>query len=239
MNDEQHASDLEKAREKLKAAQETKEARRDPRAEVLTPGSLALGQSDKAGTDAKTIKPVAAKPKKKKFGQKLKEAVFSEDIGNGSVTEYAFFKIVIPALKRLASDTLNSMINMALGLDPRTRTVSSGNTHTANASIYRDRNYNRPSDNYTNNRRDAVSEYRWDEETANDIYSQVRDQIEAYGEISLELVYSIMNMGELIRTTDRHWGWTRSSLPDIQVVPVDATRSEWIVDFPSARPLNR
>lgn len=234
--DEQHKSDLDAARERLQAAQEIKEARNDPRAEGPAPGSLALKNRDKPATDV-DIRPVNAKPKKKKFSQKLKEAIFGEDVGTGSITETVFFKIIIPKCKLIVSESLNSMINMALGLDPRTRTIGSGsaNVHTANASLYRDRNYNRPSENY--NRREAVSDLRWDEDVANDIYCQVREQIENYGEISLALVYSIMNMGEMIRTTDRNWGWTKACLPDIRVVPYDASQTEWIVDFPSARPL--
>ena len=235
--DEQHKTDVEQARAKLQEVQQTREARNDPRRQAEeTPKTLATRKPADMEVGERGIKPVQAKPKKKKFSQRLKEALFSEDIGNGSVTEYAFFKIIIPAVKKTVSDALNSMINMALGLDPRTRTVgSSANPHTANASLYRDRNYNRPQDTY--DRRDAVSEYEWDEATANDIYNQIREQIERYGEVSLDIVYSIMGMSDKVRTTDRHWGWT--SMNGIRVVPLDPHCERNIIDMPSARALNR
>ena len=180
---------------------------------------------------------MAAKPKKKKFGQKLKEAMFSEDIGSGSVTEYVFFKIMIPSIKRVLSDMANTAINMALGLDPKTRTIQSVNRHTANASTYRDRNYNRSGyESVGYGRRNAISEIEWDEETAKDIYGQISDLIEQYGSCSIADVYSIMDMGDKIRTTDRNWGWT--SMRNADVIPVDRFGDRWVVDLPEARPLN-
>lgn len=232
-NDIQTQTDIEQAKAKLAEVAETKEARKDPRAGTLT----TLPARRQAGKDEqKDIRPITAKPKKKKFGQKLKEAMFSEDIGNGSVTEHIFFRILIPSVKRVLSDMANTAINMALGLDPKTRTIQSSNPHTSNASVYRDRNYNRPVDNYTNNRREAISELEWDEQTANDIYTQVCEIIDKYGEISIGDVYSIMGMGSKIRTTDSKWGWI--STRGIEVVPLDARHERNIIDFPSARPLN-
>lgn len=187
-------------------------------------------------TTDKTIRQVKGKPKKKKFSQELKEAMFSEDIGNGSVAKYVLFKVMIPAFKRLVSDMGNTAINMALGLDPKTRTVNG--SHVANQSVYaanRDRNYNRPDGPGYYNRRDAVSEYEWAEEDAKDIYNQMADLIDRYGNCSLADVYSIMGLGDKIRTTDRNWGWT--SMRGADVVPVDRTADRWIVDLPAARPL--
>lgn len=232
-NELQQQTDIEQAKQKLADVQEIKEGRKDPRANEKRDIQI----RPKTGTDApKEIRPVTAKPKKKKFGQKLKEAMFSEDIGNGSVTEYVFFRILVPSIKRVLSDMANTAINMALGLDPKTRTVG-GNTHVANASLYRDRNLNRPGDNY-GRRRDAISEYEWDEVTANEIYTQVMDILEMYGEISIMDVYSIMGLGTQVRTTDRNWGWIRADERNIAVVPLDARHERNVIDFPSARPLN-
>lgn len=238
--DEQHNTDVENAKKKLQQVQETKESRNAGRKpeeaqQVLIPRKSAETEPEERG-----IRPVESKPKKKRFGQRLKEAMFSEDIGNGSVTEYVFFKIIVPSFKQLVGNALNSAVNMALGLDPRTRTIGSGsgNTHVANASLYRDRNFNRPSaDSYE--RRIAVSEYEWDEETARDIYNQVMEQLDKYGEISLSLVYSIMGLPEKIRTTDRYWGWKASNAPSIKLIPLDAHGERCVVEFPSIRPLDR
>ena len=233
MSERQHQTDVEQAKAKLQEVAETKEARKDPRA-----GEVVIPQPPrKTATDdkEKDIRPVTAKPKKKKFGQKMKEAMFSEDIGNGSVTEYVFFKIMIPSIKRILSDMANTAINMALGLDPKTRTIQA-NTHTANASLYRDRNYNRGYSAGEYNRRDAVSELEWDRETANDIFSQMSELIEQYGNCSIADAYSIMGMGDKIRTTDRNWGWT--SMRNADIVAVDRMDDRWCIDMPPARPLN-
>ena len=233
-NELQQQTDVEQAKAKLAEVQEVKEARKDPR--VQEKGSLTADRAKVEIRDEKVIRPVTAKPKKKRFGQKLKEAMFSEDIGNGSVTEYVFFRLVVPGVKRLLADMANTAINMALGLDPKTRTVgSSGNTHVANASLYRDRNYNRPTESY--NRRDALSDLEWDEQTANDIYTQVQDLIEQYGDVSIGDVYSIMGLSERVRTTDRSWGWTRAEARNINIVPLDIRHERNVIDFPSARPL--
>lgn len=228
----QKQTDLEQAKAKLQEISEVKEGRKDPRAGEKT--TLITPKPKTDISTEKSIRPVTAKPKKKRFGQKLKEAMFSEDIGNGSVTEYVFFRILIPSVKRVLSDMANTAINMALGLDPKTRTIGTGNTHTANASLYRDRNYNRPTDNY-GGRREALSELEWDEETARDILTQVQDLIERYGECSISDVYSIMGLGDRIRTTDRSWGWT--SAKNIELVALDPQHERNIIDFPSARPL--
>ena len=184
----------------------------------------------------KDIRPVAAKPKKKKFGQKLREAMFSEDIGNGSVTEYVFFRVMIPAVKRVLSDMANTAINMALGLDPKTRTV--GANHTANASVYRDRNFNQTASNTIgNNRRDALSDFVWDEETATDIYNQCIDILDRYPTLSVGNVYSIMGMPQYIRATDKNWGWGQSAAQAIEMVPVDVHDHTYRIVFPPVRPI--
>ena len=228
---DQRQTDIEQAKAKMQEIGETKEARRDPRAGERS--EVRLPAVKRPDTNEKDIRPVTAKPKKKRFGQKLKEAMFSEDIGNGSVTEYVFFKILIPSVKRVLSDMANTAINMALGLDPKTRTI--GNTHVSNASVYRDRNYSRPNDGPSYNRRSAISELEWDEDTAKDIFGQIEDLIERYGECSIADVYSIMGQGDRIRTTDRNWGWT--SMRNAEIVPVNSARDSWIIDMPGARPL--
>lgn len=231
MSELQHQTDLEQAKAKLQEVAETKEGRKDPRA-----SEGVLPAPRKPAPEEKDIRPVKAKPKKKKFSQKLKEAMFSEDIGSGSVTEHVFFKIFIPSVKRVLSDMANSAINMALGLDPKTRTIQS-NSHAANASVYRDRNYNRGYSNEEFGRRSAVSELEWDEETAKDIFSQMSDLIDQYGTCSIADAYSIMGLGDRIRTTDRNWGWT--NMRNADVVCVDRVDDRWIVDMPPAKDIRR
>ena len=227
MSELQHRTDLEQAKAKLQEVAETKEGRKDPRAsEGVMPAPR------KPAPEEKDIRPVKAKPKKKKFSQKLKEAMFSEDIGSGSVTEHVFFKIFIPSVKRVLSDMANSAINMALGLDPKTRTIrNDGGTHVSNAGVYRDRNLNRAG----GRTREAVCDYEWDEETAKDIYNQLLEIAEKYDAATLADAYSIMDMPEKIRSTDRNYGWTSAALRRADVYCVDRNRGLWVVDLPPAR----
>lgn len=236
-NDLQQATDIEQAKQRLQQAAETKENRKNPRegeSTLITP-------RPKAGPGVeKEIHPVTGKPKKKKFGQKLKEAMFNDEIGKGSVSDYVFFKIIVPSFKRVVYEGLNTALCMALNMDPKTNRIIGGNSnvHTANASLYRDRNYNRSNyngDSGYSSRRIAISEYEWDEETAKDIYNQIQDLIERYNECSLADAYSICGFGDKIRTTDRNWGWT--STRGMDVYPIDAMKERWVVDLPSARPL--
>lgn len=193
---------------------------------------------DKSRSKADLIKPVDKKPKKKSFGQKLKEAFFGESVGDGSITENIFFRIFIPKLKMVLSEMANSAINSALGLDNRTRTLngSTYNSHQANAAAYRERNYSRGG-GYGVGRRDSISDITWDGATANDIYNQMADIIDQFPEAGLSIadVYSIMDMPNYIRSTDRDWGWR--SMRGIEVVCVDQARDLWIIDMPAARQL--
>lgn len=209
----------DQAKIRLRELQES----RDPRGSLLPPA-----------TDVKKeIRPIGGKPKKKKFSQELKEAVFSGDMHGMSIPRHILFNLMIPAMKRVAADMLNSAINMAFGLDPKTRTV--GATHVANASQYaqanRDRNF---AGNYVH-RRDAVSDYTWTREDAEDIYNQCVDILDRYPSLSLANVYSIMNMPTKIQSTDEFWGWTDARCIDL--VQVDATDDVWQVRFTNMRKL--
>ena len=227
MDDIQQQTDVEMARARLEGVQKPEEEKPSLPSPVK--------RRDISKETSKGIRPVKAKPKKKKFGEKLKEAFFG-DIGDGTITEHIFFNIFIPSFKRVLSDMGNTAINMALGLDPKTRTIGTTHSHVANASVYRDRNYNRsPSAQAGYSRREAVSDYVWDEETAKDIYSQLSDLIEQCGKATLADAYVIMDMPSKVRSTDYHWGWT--SMRNAEVYAVDQHEEEWVVDMPAAKPV--
>ena len=173
------------------------------------------------------------KPKKKKFGTKLKEAFFGEGIGNGTIADHVFFNIFIPNLKRILSDMANSAINSALGLDNRTRTLSGGtNVHQANASLYGRRNIDRVN-SVRSLPRNSIREETWDGETANDIYTQMMEILDSYPALSVAHVYSMMGFGAQIRATDYDWGWTS---PDgLEPICVDKANDLWVFDLPASK----
>ena len=227
-------TELEQAKERLRDLESQKSAADDPMNQRPKPAT----DGDKPRSKNDLIRPAEKKPKKKGFGQKLKEAFFGESIGDGSITENIFFRIFIPKFKQVLSEMANSAINSALGLDNRTRTYNGNtyNTHQANAANYRDRNYGRYSQAVAN-RRTAISDEVWDGATANDIYSQMRDVIEQFPDEGLTIadVYSIMGFPEKIRSTDRDWGWT--SMRGIDLVCIDQGKDLWIIDMPAPRGL--
>lgn len=234
MPDIQTNEAVEQAKERLRDLESQKSAAEDPMNQRPKPAT----DGDKPRSKNDLIRPAEKKPKKKGFGQKLKEAFFGESIGDGSITENIFFRIFIPKFKQVLSEMANSAINSALGLDNRTRTYNGNtyNTHQANAANYRDRNYGRYNQTMAN-RRTAISDEVWDGATANDIYSQMRDVIEQFPDEGLTIadVYSIMGFPEKIRSTDRDWGWT--SMRGIDLVCIDQGKDLWIIDMPAPRGL--
>ena len=235
MPDIQTTEAVENARKRLSETAEQKEAQnaaREPEKPAPQPSS-----DGKPKSKEDLIRGVSAKPKKKKFSTKLKEAFFGENIGDGSITENIFFRIFIPNLKRVLSDMANSAINSALGLDSRSRPLNGGyNSHQANAGIYRDRNYSNVN-SVRSIRRNAISEETWDRETAADILSQMEEVLTQFPEEGLTIadVYSIMGFGERIRSTDRNWGWM--SMRGIEMNCVDQYNDLWVIDMPPAKPL--
>lgn len=219
---------VEKAKEKLQEVEDRKgavEGRPQPATDAGKP---------KSKTDI--IRPTTAKRKKKKFGTKLKEAFFGENVSNGTIADNIFFNIFIPKLKLILSEMANSAINGALGLDSRTRTFNGGiNTHQANASSYRERAYARP-EQITNRRTAVISavEGPWDGATAADIFNQMQDIVDQFPEEGLTVadIYSIIDMPEKILSVDREWGWP--TMRGIDMTCIDKPNDLWIITMPPA-----
>ena len=229
----QQQTDVEQARQKLQEVAETKEGRKDPRSAetALTRTSTDIRVPD----DRRDIPAGKVPPNKKKFGQKLKEAMFSEDIGNGSVSEHIFFKIIVPSFKKVIYEGLNTALCMVLNMDPKTNKLIGGNTHTANASLYRTRAYDHAGGGYT--QRSPIADCEWDEATAKDYFNDMLEVVEKYGDLSITNVYSICCLENRIRTTDRNWGWTKAMMQRADVYCIDNRGERWVIDLPDPRPL--
>jgi len=230
--DIQKQTDLEQAKAKLAEVAETKEARKDPRAGENALISRRPGMPEGRVPDSeREIREGHTPPKKKSFGKKLKEAFFPETAGDEKVSEYIFFRIVVPSIKRLTYEGLNTALCMILGMDPKTNRIigNNSNPHTANASLYR----NRQGTGYSS-RKPILADYEWDEETAKDYFNQMLEVIDKYGDLSVSNVYSICGLQTLIRTTDRNWGWTRATFARANVYPLDQYGERWIIDLPEA-----
>ena len=237
-NDIQQQTDIEQAKTRLQEVAETKEGRKDPRANeknTLIQRNPRTATDERVPDDQRNIRAGTVKPKKKKFGQKLKEAMFDENIGNGSVSDHIFFVIVVPSFKKLIYEGLNTALCMVLNMDPKTnRILPSGNTHTANASLYRTRSYEQRG-GYAP--RSPIADDYWDEMTAKEYFNEMLEVVEKYGDLSITNVYSICCLEKRIRTTDKNWGWTSAMMQRADVYPVDAMKENWVIDLPDPRPL--
>ena len=209
----QQQTDVEQARQKLQEVAETKEGRKDPRSMEATLTRM----PNRTPEDLREIPEGKVPPKKKSFRQKLKEAMFSEDIGNGSVSEHIFFKIVVPSFKKVIYEGLNTALCMVLNMDPKTNKLIGGNTHTANASLYRARGES--AINYS--QRSPIADCEWDEATAKEYFNDMLEVVDKYGDLSITNVYSICCLENRIRTTDRNWGWTKAMMMRADVYAID------------------
>lgn len=231
--DIQQQTDVEQAKSKLQDVAALKEAQKDPRASEQT--LLARRYDGRVPDVERDIREGTVPPKKKKFGQKLREALFPENPDN--IPEHIFFDIVVPSIKKVVYEGLNTALCMALGMDPKSnRIVGKGNTHTARASEYQRRSYTfNASSSYSS--RIPLNDCEWDEETAKDYFNQMLEVVEKYDDLSISNVYSICGLQDRIRTVDRNWGWTKAMMTRADVYCVDNRGERWVIDLPEPRPL--
>ena len=233
----QQMTDIEQAKAKLNEVQETKEGRKDPRAgeqmALVTRQTLPGGR---VPDEARDIKAGKVPPKKPGFGRRLKEALFGENIGNGKISEYIFFDVIIPAGKKLVYESLNTALCMVLNLDPKTNKIfgqNNANPHTSRASVYRERSYGQT----MNSHKPILYGCEWEESIAKDYFDQIIEVADKYGDVSISNVLSICGMGDQIKTTDKNWGWTKAMMIKADVYPIDLIGERWYIDLPEPRPL--
>ena len=228
--DIQAATDIENAKAKLQQVADTKEARRDPRANENSMLPDRVRQE-------RYIPEGKVPPKKKTFGQKLREALFPENPDN--IPEHILFDIVVPSIKKVVYEGLNTALCMALGQDPKTNRIINANPHTSRASEYQRRTYvyNAGGGNGGYSNRNPIADCEWDEQTAKDYFNDMLETVEKYDEMSVSDVYAICCLKDRIRTTDRNWGYTKALFTRAEVYPVDRMGERWIIDLPEPRPL--
>ena len=173
------------------------------------------------------VAPIKKKPKKKTFGQKLKESLFGEDIKN--VPEYMFFDVVIPALKKNTVDLVNGAVNMALFGNPRSSSsgkFASGERTKVTSSIYSG------GSSYTrreNMRRKRLGELIFEsKDEAEYVIDQLQDLIDTYGSASIEDLNYIL--GEPSSYTDANWGWT-----NLRGASAIGCSDGWALDMPTPK----
>lgn len=164
--------------------------------------------------------------KQKTFSQKLKEAVFGEDVKN--VPEHVFFNIIVPNVVKMFGDSVQGALSMTFrGLTGRRR-----NDHDDD-SPYRNYDYSRQ---YRDERRRTSTSANPD--FSNFVFSTsdgVFDKIETFESILDSYEYLTVadvksELGETPRSVDRKWGW--KSARDFDAEP---DGDGWILTTPRAK----
>lgn len=167
--------------------------------------------------------------REKTFGEKLKEAVFGENVKN--VPEHVFFNIIIPNVMRMFGDSITGALNMTFRNFGRS--ISRDRDDDSPYRRY-DRDYDRrrserraPSgadidfDDYIFSSREGV-EY---------VIDRLNDLLDRYPEITVANVCD--EVGRTPRSIDNKWGWR--SVRDFEAARVDGG---WVLSVPRPRYLD-
>ena len=164
--------------------------------------------------------------KQKTFSQKLKEAVFGEDVKN--VPEHVFFNIIVPNVVKMFGDSVQGALSMTFrSLTGRRRDGRDDD------SPYRNYDYSRQ---YREERRRTSTSANPD--FSNYVFSSsdgVFDKIDIFEGILDEYEYLTVSdvkseLGETPRGNDRKWGW--KSVRDFDAEP---DGDGWILVTPRAK----
>ena len=185
-------------------------------------------QDEKPSKEIKKV-PIKGAVKKKSRAQRIKEAFFGEDVG--SVSQYVFYDVLIPATKKLLAEMVNGAVNMTLFGDGRARDRDRGRTHVSMSSIYEGRSegrYRRDSRNsYRSRLNDIIFDNRQDAEM---VLERLQDLIDEYGLASLQDLYSLVGFDSTY--TDNNWGWT-----NLKGAGVLGVQEGYVLDLPPVKGL--
>ena len=170
------------------------------------------------------------KVKKKSFGRKLKDALFGEDVG--SVSQYIFYDVLIPASKKLISDMISGAVNMALFGETRSRRRDDDRTYVSYASYYDDRRREPARSRYRNRGGNGYSDMLFDDRKEADlVLERLCDLVDEYGCASVADLYSLTGFDSA--STDHKWGWT-----NLRGAAVELSSGGYILNLPPAKPLD-
>lgn len=165
--------------------------------------------------------------KQKTFSQKLKEAVFGEDVKN--VPEHVFFNIVVPNVMRMFGDSVQGALSMTF------RGFSGKRANRDDEEVYRD--YSRTSARNRRRASDPASEANFDDYVFSSQYGVehvidvLEDLLDEYDVITVADVCT--QVGKTPRGIDNRYGW--KSTREFEPVQV---REGWILSVPRAKYLD-
>lgn len=172
--------------------------------------------------------------KNRSLGKKLKDT-FIVDSGD-SIADYVVWDILVPAAKDTLSNTLKTIVDMALYGEKR-RDNRNVVRDRRESYVRYDRMNDRPSARVVDGRRTEVrnTSYFCDDVILNnrgdaeDVLDTLQDTIEQYGDVSVAYLYQLVGLPS--QKQDNYYGW--SDLKTARVV--DAGGGGWLLDLPRAR----
>lgn len=165
--------------------------------------------------------------KQKTFSQKLKEAIFGEDVKN--VPEHVFFNIIVPNVVKMFGDSVQGALSMTF------RSLGRSRDRRDDDGPYRNYDYSR---RYRDESRRVSTAANPD--FSSFVFSSsegVLDKIEVFNDILDEYDYLTVadvktEIGDSPRPVDRKWGW--KSTRDFEAEP---DGEGWILVTPRAKHL--
>lgn len=168
----------------------------------------------------------SVKSKKKNEIRKFADVFIPEDVT--SVKAYILMDVVVPAIKRIISDTVDTILYGGIGRTKKNSTASK----VSYRSYYEKENGRR---DYSSSR--TRSGYDYDDiildnrGEAEEVLSRMDELVATYGLVSVADLYDLVGIAG--NYTDNKYGWT-----DIRSAQVARVRDGYMLKLPKALPLN-
>ena len=185
---------------------------------------------EKEPTAKKVEKVVKSKPilKKKTFGDKLKDAFFSD--AEGSIPNYVVFDILVPAVKSTISEMVKKSVDMLLYGDNKPASVrrDGSSSYTSYSNYYqRPQGMGAGQQSYKQRSGRGFSQVIFlSREDAENVLDSLAEQIAQYHVVSLADFYTFADQSS--EYTDQAYGWT--SVANMWVTQV---RDGYIIEMPN------
>jgi hypothetical protein len=186
-----------------------------------------------SGDGRKKLDPVVTGTvtQKKKFGRKIRGSILSE--GTGSVFEYVFEEVLIPALKTMISDTISQGVERALFGEGK---LSSRNDRPGGYISYNRVRRPTSAPQYGTISSRARSQHDFDDiilatrGEAEEVLDRLRDLISQYDVATVADLYDLVGISANFQ--EDKWGWY-----DLRSAMVRHVRGGYLISLPRTQPI--
>lgn len=166
----------------------------------------------------------SAKPKKKSELRKIADAFIQEDVG--TVRNYIFGEVLVPAIKKTFADIVTNALDMFLWGKGGSRRPRSSAERISYRNYY-------DSPRRTTRESERRRSYDYDDivldsrEEADQVLARMEELLDDYNMVSVADFYDLV--GITGKTTDNHYGWT-----DLRDASVVRDRDGYLIKLPRA-----